>query len=115
MTARIRLIGDDSGRELRDLMSWLEREDEFRGRITVEQQPVQPGEMGSGWSDVLIVAFGAGGAGTVLATTVGVWITHRKPRVDIEIERGKGKSVKITGRDLPAKEVTELLLKALDD
>ncbi|MGW6421413.1 effector-associated constant component EACC1 [Nocardia sp. NPDC055053] len=112
MTARIRLVGDQSGSELRNLMSWLGREDEFRGRVSVEQQPIRPGEMGT-WSDVLIVAVGTGGAGTVLARSIGLWITHRRPRIGIEINRGKGKSIKITG-DLPAKEVTELLRKALD-
>ncbi|MBF6301026.1 hypothetical protein IU459_26280 [Nocardia amamiensis] len=113
MTVRIRLVGDDIWTELTELMSWLGREDDFRGRVSIEQQPIRPGEMGA-VSDVLIVALGAGGAGTVLATSLGVWIVHRKPRVDIEITRDEGQSVKIVARGLPEGEVTQLLHKALD-
>lgn len=114
MTAQIRLVGENVAPELRDLASWLRREDEFRGRVVVEQQPVQPGNMGA-LSDMLVVAVGSGGLSTALATSLALWIKHRKPKADIEITRSKGLSVKIALRDLSEDELAKVLLKALED
>ncbi len=114
MDARIRLVGRDVGAQLNDLESWLGREDEFRGRVSIEQQPIAPDEMGA-VSDVLIVALGSGGAGSALVTTLIVWINHRKPKVDIEITRGRNRSVKIAAQNLPEEQVVKLLREALED
>ncbi|MFE3188030.1 hypothetical protein ACFXHA_03420 [Nocardia sp. NPDC059240] len=113
MTARIRLVGGNAQSELTDLMAWLSREDEFRGRVSVEQPVVRPGDMGA-VVDVLVVAVGAQGLGAALAASLTVWIKHRRPSAEIEITRGAHRSVTITVTDLPAPEVAELLRKALE-
>ncbi|MQY25993.1 effector-associated constant component EACC1 [Nocardia aurantia] len=114
MIVRIRLPGTDTAATLADLAAWLGREDELRGQVAVEQQPVSTGDMGT-WPDVLIVALGSGGAGTALATSLGLWIRYRKPRVDIEITRDNGDSVKIAAQGLPENEVARVLRTALGE
>jgi hypothetical protein len=113
MTVRIRFVGDDADRELTDLASWLSREDEFRGRVSVERPAVQPDDMGA-VADALVVALGAHGLGAALATSLTVWIRHRRPSIDIEITRVRGRSVKIAVRDAPDREVADLLRQALE-
>jgi hypothetical protein len=113
MSVRVRLMGQAAQSELTDLATWLSREDEFRGRVSVEQSPVSPGDMG-GVADVLIVAVGAQGIGTALAASLMVWIKHRRPSVDIEVTHSTGRSVKIVVRDLPDNEVANLLRHALE-
>ncbi|MGW4243007.1 effector-associated constant component EACC1 [Nocardia sp. NPDC004722] len=113
MTAQIRLVGGNAQRELTDLVAWLSREDDFRGRVSLERPPVQPGDMGA-VTDVLVVAFGAQGLGAALAASLTVWIKHRRPSADIEVTRGAHRNVKISVTDLPASEVADLLRKALE-
>ena len=113
MNARIRLSGQDVPTELVELAEWMSREDEFRGRVEVEQPEVRPGEMG-GAAEVLVVALGAQGAGTALAASLSIWIKHRRPSVDIEVTNSDGRSVKLSVRDFDVADLGELLRQVLE-
>jgi hypothetical protein len=96
MQAQIRVDGDSSPEELRNLTAWLKAEDDLRGRVALTGAPPAPGEMGS-LADVVTVALSSGGAITVLAGSVAVWLRQRRSDITIEITAaGTGRSVKIS-------------------
>ncbi|MEE4489606.1 effector-associated constant component EACC1 [Streptomyces sp. BE230] len=113
MQAYIQLTGETGQAELTALADWLSREDKLRGRSAIEPAKVRPGHMG-GISDVVIVALGAQGAGTVLAASLSVWIRHRRPTADIEVTGPDGQSVKISLRDVPAADLEVVLRRVLE-
>jgi hypothetical protein len=93
--ARLRLI--TGGRDdLLSLHAWLIGEDALRGRVIVERDPPRPDQMGA-IADVLVVALGAGGAVTALATSVPGWL-RRNTDVTIEVSDDTGRTVKVTAK-----------------
>ncbi|MFF4948210.1 hypothetical protein [Streptomyces chattanoogensis] len=113
MKAHIRLTGETASAELTGLAEWLSREDELRGRTTIESPEPSPDQMGS-LAEVLVVALGIQGAGSVLAASLSVWIRHRRPSADIEVTGPDGRSVKVTLRDVPKPDLEAVLQKALE-
>jgi hypothetical protein len=95
---QIRLSGDAAQALLAELRAWLSHEEALRGRVLAGQPAIPPGQMGA-VAEVLIVALGAQGAGTAVATSLAAWIRHRRPSVDIEVTGVDGRRVKIAARD----------------
>lgn len=94
---QIRVDAPDAADELRALRQWLSAEDEFRGRVALRGGTPRPGDMGP-VVDLLTVAVSSGGAATVLAGTLAVWLRNRRSDVSIEIsETEEGRTVKVTG------------------
>ncbi|WP_273940112.1 effector-associated constant component EACC1 [Kutzneria chonburiensis] len=91
MQARIQVDQPD---ELRSLHQWLQQEDELRGQVTLENAPPVPGEMGT-LADALVVAVGSGGAITVLANSITVWLRQRKSAVTVKLTEN-GRTVEVT-------------------
>ena len=90
MDAQIRITGG-TGEELAALGEWLGGEDELRGRIRTVHGPVGDTEPGS-VTELLIVALGTGGAGTVLASSLKTWLVTRRTTAKITVESA-GRSV----------------------
>ncbi|MEV0792627.1 hypothetical protein [Kribbella sp. NPDC050459] len=90
MDAEIRVAGgrDD---DLVALQDWLNNEDELRGRVGIASGTIGETELGS-LPDLLTVAFSAGGAGTVLASSLIAWLKTRQTSAKITVEAG-GRSV----------------------
>lgn len=91
------------------LSDWLQRSDEFRGRVrTLPRQP-GPHEMGSA-VEILSVALGSGGAGAVLASSLVTWLQTRRVRISVEVvedEAGTAlKKLEVDARN--AREVEQL-------
>jgi membrane-associated two-gene conflict system component 1 (EACC1) len=80
----IRITGG-TGDELVDLGEWLSSEDELRGRIRTVTTPITKTELGS-LPELLTVALGAGGAGTVLASSMKTWLMTRRTSATITVE-----------------------------
>jgi hypothetical protein len=96
MEARVELGGsDDVQDELLSLRQWLSDEEEFRGRVQVEQAPIQPEHMGA-VADALQVALSNEGALTVLAGSVAVWLRQRRSKLRVKIVNADGSSQEIT-------------------
>ncbi len=96
MKARLHVIGgDDTHAELSSLRQWLSSESEFRGRVRIEEAPIQPGHMG-GLAEALTVALGSGGALAVLAGSVSVWLQQRRSQLTVKIVNPDGSSQEIT-------------------
>ncbi len=113
MDAQIRITGGTGG-ELAALGEWLGDEDELRGRIRTVRSPVGDTELGS-VTELLTVALGAGGAGTVLASSLKTWLMTRRTTAKITV-KSAGRSVTLDIQT--AAEVAPLLeqiLKADDD
>ncbi len=66
------------------LREWLAHEDELRGRVSIDQETLKPGQMGL-LSDVLVVALSGGSAVTVLARSLPTWLKQRRADVTVEI------------------------------
>jgi hypothetical protein len=95
--------------DLYSLFDWLQRDDEFRGRVrTLPRQP-GPHEMGSA-VEILSVALGSGSAGAVLASSLATWLQTRRARISVELvvsEAGETiRKVEVDARN--AAEVKEL-------
>ncbi|MFB9907067.1 effector-associated constant component EACC1 [Allokutzneria oryzae] len=93
MRAQVRVVGGQA--DLVSLHQWLVREDELRGRVTLHQPPPEPGQLGVA-TDVLVVALSGGGAITVLASSLQIWLKQRHSDVTIEVTNPDGRSVKVT-------------------
>ncbi|HEV8558659.1 MAG TPA: hypothetical protein VGR06_20005 [Actinophytocola sp.] len=90
MEARLLIIGsDDAHDELGSLRRWLADEPEFRGRVRMQEAPVQFGQMG-GLVEALSVAVASGGALTVLANSVSVWLRERRSTLTVKIVKPDG-------------------------
>lgn len=84
MDAQIR-ITDGTTEDLRALYAWLNDEDALRGRVRTVSQPIGAQDLGS-LPELLTVALGAGGAGTVLASSLKTWLQTRRSSVKITVE-----------------------------
>jgi hypothetical protein len=90
MEARVVLSGsEDVQEELISLRRWLSDEPEFRGRVRIQEAPVQFGQMG-GLVEALSVAVASGGALTVLANSVSVWLRERRSTLTVKIVKPDG-------------------------
>jgi hypothetical protein len=95
--------GDDAG----SLLSWLERDEDLRGRVREQPSAVPEGKLGS-LTDALIAAIGPGGAAVAMTSVLISWIRHRTADVEVEITRPDGSKLVVRTKrvrqaaDLPA-------------
>lgn len=75
---------------------------------------VAPGEMGSP-HDVLVVALGAGGAGTVLTHSLFSWLSRRRSSVRITLETADGLKVTVDAQQITDVEALTRQVAALVD
>ena len=108
MDASIRIEGG-SPEDLADLAEWLGAENELRGRYRIIQNAISDTELGS-IPDLLMVALGSGGAGTVLASSLITWLQTRKTRAKITVETAE-RSISLDIETI--KDVTPLLEQTL--
>lgn len=83
MVTNLSLVQGAPG-ELYSLFDWLQRNDEFRGRIKPLSQGSAPQDMG-GTIEVLSVVLGSGGAGAVLVSSLSTWLQTRRARISVEV------------------------------
>ena len=86
MDAEIR-IEDGNGEELEALAAWLRDEGELRGRVRAVHGPIGETELGSA-VDLLTAVLGAGGAGSVLASSLKTWLLTRRTTAKIIVKAG---------------------------
>jgi hypothetical protein len=111
--AQIRLVGGADG-DMAALGEWLQGEDELRGRIRTSRADIGETDLG-GVVELLTVALGSGGAGTVLASSLTIWLQTRVTTAKIIVKSGKRSitlDVQNAGEVAP---LLEQILKAGDD
>jgi hypothetical protein len=82
--AKITLLDGDRS-ELSSLYTWLQRDDEFRGRVKSVSAELKPGEMG-GVTEALTVVLTGGTA--ALAGTLTGWLSARRTRISVDFSSG---------------------------
>lgn len=98
---------------LDSLYAWLSDEEELRGRVSAAPRPIGAQELGS-LPDLLTVALGAGGAGSVLASSLRTWLQTRRTTVKITMTvAGRSLTVDLQTVD-DAAPLLEQILKAGD-
>lgn len=113
MDAYIRVEGGSSD-EVAALGEWLQDENELRGRIRAVRSAIGETELGP-VIELLTVALGAGGAGTVLASSLKTWLQTRRTTAKISVEAG-GRSVTMDIQTLgDVGPLLEQILRAGDD
>lgn len=114
MEAHIRVPGGGTG-DLGSLCEWLQNEDSLRGHIRLVRARSGEEEMGAA-QDAIVVAAGSGGALTVLASALPVWLRQRRgSRVEVEVDVTDGTRryhVVVTGDK--AADSERMLRQALD-
>ncbi len=78
--------------EIAALYAWLGEERELRGRVRMASTAIGGEQLGSLPEVVASVAVGAGGAGTVLASSLVTWLKSRRTKAKITVEAA-GRSV----------------------
>jgi hypothetical protein len=99
MTMRISIQAETDSEESDESLSlyhWLRRE--TLADITVEwsRPEVVPGHMGT-LGEIIIIGVGSGGAITVLARSVSVWLQTRRADITLKIKH-RGRSYEVNGR-----------------
>ncbi len=74
----LRIDNYDEGNELASLADTLRGYDQLRGRIDIIPTTPNTNEMGAA-VDALAIALAPGGAATILATGIALWLRHRRP------------------------------------
>jgi hypothetical protein len=112
-TVSVSLDGRDE--ELRQLARWLRDEDELRGRVSLVEPPIGPGQMGS-VLDTVQVVLTSGTAGTFV-TSLFAWLGHRRVvgRVKLKVRNGD-RTIELTcGSADDANELIDRVSKILTD
>lgn len=81
--AKINFEGPDAQAELVSFYQWLQREPDVRqhAEISLEEAPPSPGELGSGWADVVQFILDDGFQAASLAIAYSTWRASRTLRV----------------------------------
>jgi hypothetical protein len=92
MDVEIRLT-DGKFDDLASLGRWLGEESELRGKVRWGPAPIKDTELG-GVTDLLAVAVGAGGAATMLAQSLKIWLETRRTTAKLTLT-AEGRSITI--------------------
>ncbi|WP_216918122.1 effector-associated constant component EACC1 [Nocardia noduli] len=107
----VRFSGDHS--DLVQLLDWFRRDDVLRGRAQLQTPSLSDGQMG-GLADVLMVACGAGGIGTVLVGSLRTWFTTRHSDLTLTVTLPNGTEILLDGKRVKQQETFASLQKTLD-
>ncbi|XVV00634.1 effector-associated constant component EACC1 [Actinosynnema sp. CA-248983] len=86
MDVELRVDGDAD--ELRSLYRALAADPDLRGRVRLHHRPPEAGTLGP-VAEVVEVALAPGGALTVVAGAVLVWMRRRRGTVKVRVTRGR--------------------------
>jgi hypothetical protein len=75
------------------LAEWLAAEREFRGAVRTVSSPIGETQLGA-VTEMITVALGSGGAGSVLASSLITWLRSRPTRAKLLVKSG-GRSVEL--------------------
>jgi hypothetical protein len=112
MQVRISIAGGDHA-ELESLNDWLRREHALAGRVSFTGAPPREGELGV-LGEALVVAVGAGGAVSVLASSLKAWISlPRRSGIRLRVQDADGRVVEIDAPGVSGERLDDLIRQAL--
>ncbi|MEV6694962.1 hypothetical protein AB0M35_26145 [Micromonospora sp. NPDC051196] len=94
-----------------DLCDWLVTEPDLRPLVSLHKRTPRQGELG-GLVEALTIAVGSGGAITVLAGALGVWLSrarNRAVRIEIRQQRGGGRTIVLDARNTRTDAIERML------
>jgi Effector Associated Constant Component 1 len=111
MDAQIRVSSGDEAEVLADLWEWLRHERSLAGQVRAVRRPPADGELGA-VLELLVVAFGTGGAGAALAKSLAAWLPTCRPSVAVTVTTTSG-TVTVNAQHLRQGDVIPLLQQVL--
>lgn len=108
MEALIQIVGGDAD-DVGSLAEWLVGEREFRGAVRTIDSPIEEDQLGS-VTELITVALGSGGAGSLLASSLITWLKTRPTQARLVVKSGE-RSIELDVRTL--EDVRPLLEKVL--
>jgi len=113
MDVQIR-IADSDYEDSAALYEWLQSEPEFRGRVRAIPATIKENDLGP-VIELLTVALGSGGAGTILASSLKTWLRTRQTTAKITVESA-GRSITLDVQTVgEVSQLLEQILKPDDD
>ncbi|WKX71904.1 hypothetical protein [Streptomyces sp. XD-27] len=113
MECWLALEGPDRFDAKADLSDWLANEPELRARVRSGPAAPGPGELGGGWADTLAVTLTSGGALTVLARTLAVYLKQpRRRNAQVKVVAPDGRSTEVSVEHAKNVAEVEALLRA---
>lgn len=110
MEAELRITSCHETEDFASLWGWLRGERELRGHVRLTTGTSGDGELGG--LDWITIAFGSGGIGVALTTSLNRWLENQRPDVTAEvIVTPKRRTVKLKARH--ANEAALALLRDL--
>lgn len=102
MTVELMVRSANAEDDLVALAAWLREERELTGLVQQHRGQAGSTQLGGAW-ELITVAVGSGGLGSVLAGALTTWLQHR-PKTTVKITRGDTAIEVEAGRvkDLPA-------------
>jgi hypothetical protein len=94
MVQVVTLVVEGSQEDTVQLAVWLEAEDELRGCVLREMDPVSDGVLGAGLAQ-LAVSLGSGGMATAAASVVIAWLRRRAGKVSVRLSRADGTALEL--------------------
>ncbi|MEU6824582.1 hypothetical protein ABZ921_28460 [Streptomyces atriruber] len=87
---------------VRDLHSWLQREDDLRGRVRLRAEAPGPGQMGA-VSELVLTTVSSGTVAALVASAQ-LWIKQRRANLSIVVRHPDGKEVEIDAEQIAGAE-----------
>lgn len=113
MEVRISVVGGDRQSGLESLDDWLRTDPGLAGPVQVAGAEPKKEELGT-LTDALVVAVSSGGALSVLATSLSVWLSHpRRSDFKIRLQGGDGRAIEIDAERVKTSDVEALLRQTL--
>jgi Effector Associated Constant Component 1 len=100
-----------AGVDLYGAREWLSREPEFRGRLRLVNAQPSPDEMGT-LIDVLSVSLSGGGALTVLAGSLTVWLQQKRSTLSVRLTASDGTSMEISAAGPSADKLADRMTRS---
>jgi hypothetical protein len=93
-TVSIAIDGSDD--ELRSLANWLRDEDDLRGRVSSENEPIQEGRMGGALESIVVILSSATTA--TVFSSVKDWLVAKKSagKITMKISSGNGRELELS-------------------
>ncbi|WP_431042858.1 effector-associated constant component EACC1 [Streptomyces sp. P1-3] len=112
MECWLAVAGEDRFDAKVELTEWLANEPELRGRVRSAPAAPGAGELGGGWADALVVTLSGGGALTVLARTLAVYLKQpRRRNARVEIVAPDGRRTEVSAEHVKSLAEVEALLR----
>lgn len=120
MDLQIQIRGGDEIAEHVDLVAWINGNRTFRGYVRTVTQPPADGELGGGVVELITIAFGSGGIGVALITSLNKWLEGRRPGITATVtmtHEGRTLTATFEARKANEKALGQLrdLLRSMDE